>query len=456
MEIDDRVYVSFPKLIGFEEAETVADLSKAIHEAAVGATEISILGGYYNVDALVGVCKRVRRADRGRCRVRIAVGLEATALIPRTWSDMRSLSQQLRDARFRDVTVAVVARAPVHFHTKLFRILRTTRPTWFVGSANPGSERHELMVRLTGRHDGLSAYVDAVFASALVVGSAPPPPVEIATPRDFFLSGMLCHKPPRQHLFSFDAFRFTVENRDRLAAVLAGEAGVEHARPRAEGFGFGLRSALGLEDAPDGEDALDGEEAVAGRRIPYQRSCVETVLGLWMPNAYAQDIAARVEGRDGDGLRRLEAFSNALDDDAGQKRATDAFRAHVASMERLLAEHRIPARPVRNRDASFARFLRSRTATLGDPDARQRLARSTTLTAMPDIWDDDRAREAFTTSFFEDLAYRADSVNGGRARVVRSLIEALQLEGGETPEEIRGLLTDRIKRRPWTDIYWQH
>ncbi|AWI90384.1 hypothetical protein C0214_20360 [Methylobacterium sp. DM1] len=208
MDIDDRVYVSFPELIGFEEAEAVADLSEAIYEAAVGATEISILDGYYNVDALVGVCKQVRRADRGRCRVRIAVCLEATALIPRTWDDMRSLGRQLRDARFRDVTVAVVARAPVHFHTKLFRILRTTRPTWFVGSANPGSERHELMVRLTGRHEGLSAYVDAVFASALVVGPAPPPPVEIATPRDFFLSGMLCHKPPRQHLFSFDAFRF--------------------------------------------------------------------------------------------------------------------------------------------------------------------------------------------------------------------------------------------------------
>jgi hypothetical protein len=342
MSIDDTIYISRPDLIGLdEESLDFADFSEAVHEAASGATEISILGGYYNVDALVDLCREVPTGQRADCLVRIAVGLESTALIPRTWQDMRAIDQRLRKVGFRCVTVAVVAKSPVHFHTKLFRILRTTRPVWFIGSANPGSERHELMVRISGRHEALSAYIDAVFDRALVVTGSPPPPVEIRTLRDFFLTGRLCHKPPVQRLFTFDAFRFTPENRDQLAAILAGEAGIEHARPRTEGFGFSLRSALGMDDVLITED----EDAVT-QRIQYRRSCVDSVLGQWMPRAYANEIQNRIAEEESARLRKLERFGETLVTDAGQLKAHDAFEAHVTSMERLLAEHQIEARPV--------------------------------------------------------------------------------------------------------------
>lgn len=78
--------------------------------------------------------------------------------------------------------------------------------------------------------------------------------------------------------------------------------------------------------------AFDHEEAVTVRRIRYQRSCVETVLGQGMPNAYAQDIVARVEGRDADGLRRLVASTDALQDAAGQTRAN----AEISTVETSL------------------------------------------------------------------------------------------------------------------------
>ncbi|WP_164040650.1 hypothetical protein, partial [Serratia marcescens] len=71
---------------------------------------------------------------------------------------MREVENRLRGVGFKDVTVKVVMNSPVHFHTKLFRILRRTHPVWYVGSANPGSKRHEMMVRLSGRHEALMAY----------------------------------------------------------------------------------------------------------------------------------------------------------------------------------------------------------------------------------------------------------------------------------------------------------
>lgn len=451
MGIDETIYVRRPDVVKLnDELIDFVELNSAIHEAASGATEISLLGGYYNVNAIVELCKQVPRTQRRDCRVRVAVGLEATALIPRTWEDMRGLRQNLRKAGFRDVKVAVVSKSPVHFHTKLFRILRTTHPVWFIGSANPGSDRHELMVRVSGRHEALSAYVNAVFEQALVVDGAPSPSVEIKTLRDFFLTGVLCHKPPEQRLFTFDAFRLTSENRDTLSAVLAGEAGIEHARPRTEGFGFSLKSALGMDD-----HALDEDEDTAAQRIQYRRSCVDTVLGLWMPHAYAKEVQGQIEVEKVARLRILEKFADVLSADSGQLQAHDAFRKHVASMERLLAEHGIEARPAKEREKSFERFLRSRTAALANDDTRDRLASTMTLTNMPDIWQDDRAVKAFESSAFDDLSYRLGMITVTRSRIVKSFAAALGLDGGETAEEIRECLERRLSDKPWSAEEWE-
>ena len=360
MMLDEQIYVGRADLLDLNHVVVdFAELDGALAEAASGATEITVLGGYYNAEALIALCRNVPRGRRSECKVRIAVGLEAMALIPRTWEEMRAVYKRLRVLGFRDVTVAVVGRSPTHFHTKLFRFLRTKRPVWFVGSANPGSGRHELMVRISGRHEALSGYVSAVFYKAQTVIDQKPPPAEVITLQDFFLTGMLCHKPPAQRLFTFDAFRFGPDHRERLATALAGGAGVEHARPTAQGFGFSLRSALNQPDAQ-----LHDEEEIAGR-IHYRPSCVDTVFGFWMPQAYADDIRARVRDEEAVRLSRLETFAQVLGDDAGQNTARSAFEVHVTSMERFLAVHQIDARPVlRDRPTAFKDFLSSRTRTL--------------------------------------------------------------------------------------------
>lgn len=450
--MDEQIYVGRPDLLDLDhDVVDFAELDGALAEAASGATEITILGGYYNADALLALCRNVPRGRRPECKVRIAVGLEAMALIPRTWEEMRAVYRKLRTSGFRDVTVAVVGRSPTHFHTKLFRFLRTKRPIWFVGSANPGSGRHELMVRISGRHEALLGYVDAVFNKAQTVADQKPPPTTITTLRDFFLTGMLCHKPPAQRLFTFDAFRFEPHHRDRLATALAGGAGVEHARPTAQGFGFSLRSAL---NPPDAQPSDEDETA---RRIHYRPSCVDTVFGFWMPQAYADEIRALVHEEEASRLRRLEGLAQVLGDDAGQAVARSAFEVHVTSMERFLAVHQIDAQPVlRHRPTAFKDFLSSRTRTLASADARVRHSRAMTLADMPNIWEDQRAVEEFETSFFEDLAYRASLLAGNRARVVRSIVDALPGKGLlETADELRDALSARLARKPWDEDEWK-
>lgn len=444
--ISSTIYVGRPDLIDLGEGVDYEEIDEALADAAGAATEITILGGFYSPGALVALCRKVKKSKRKTCRIRIAVGLEASSLIPRTWHDMRQLRKELLDSGFRDIVVAIVDRTPVHFHTKLFRFLHTTRPVWFVGSANPGSGRHELMVRLSGRHEGLSDYVAAVFDKAVDVKEKPPV-VEISTLRDFFLSGMLCHKPPVQRLFTFDAFHFDAQHRELLASALAGTSGVSHASPKTQGFGFNLRSPLALE----GDDPLDVE--TPNGRIQLRPYSIDTAFGWWMPRAYARNIRQRVSQDESAKEQRLAEIGHALRSTDGETAVNDAFLSHVEPMQGFLKLHQIDAKPVSNRKYRFDRFLSSRVKTLSDPITIRRHARSLTFASMPDIWADGTAVEAFEQSFFEDLAYRSTGLT--QHRVVKSILSWLDDDTLSTACDFEDAVTSGLAESPWTDEDWE-
>jgi hypothetical protein len=439
MHIDDAIYVGRPDQFDLQ-AEKVAffELNKALEQNASGATRITVLGGYYNADALVALCSNVPKKERANCKVRIAVGLEATSLFVRLRDELTSVESRLRGCGFREVTVAIASLPSVHFHTKLFYFLHGTYPVWFIGSANPGSARHELMVRLTGRHDALSAYVDAVFDEAFDLTKNERPKVEIGTLRDFFLTGYLCHKPPVQRLFTFDAYRFTPEQRSELNRALGSGTKVEHASPVTQGFGFNLRSALGI----NGPISADDEEA--SQRVHYRPSSIETVYGFWMPPAYADEIKRNISDEQELRERRLEVFAEKLCSEKGRQQARVAFERHIQTMKAFLAESKIDAQPISNLDHLFDKFILSRSSLLDDPKARQRQAQVMVTAPMPDIWEDKRAAEEFEDSFFEDLAYRSGAHVGNRGRVVRSIMEALPGEPVK-PKTIRSALASRLR-----------
>lgn len=174
-----------------------------------------------------------------------------------------------------------------------------------------------------------------------------------------------------------------------------------------------------------------------------------------MPNAYADELRGRIQEEEAVRERRLQAFSAVLETEAGQLRAREAFQAHVYSMARFIGEHGIQASPVQNYEAAFGRFLAARTRTLASLEARVRHARTLTLAAMPDIWEDPRAIEEFETSFFEDLAYRTSLLAGNRSRVIRSMLAGLvEYETPVDAGEFRDTFAQRLAATPWTDDEW--
>lgn len=451
MALSDAVYIGRPDAINLEpDGIAIVDLDEALAAAASDATEITILGGYYDRVWLLDLLRKLPRARRRDCRVRIAVGSDATITLPKVWEHMREVQKELRRIGYRSIEIAIVGRSPVHFHTKLFRFLRTTRPYWFIGSANPGSDRHELMLRLSGRHDELSNYVQAVFEAAQSVDDPVPRRQRPSTMRDFFLDGVLCHKPPHQPLFTFDAYKLTPEDRRRIDTRIGEGSGVEHASPRTEGFGFGLRSAIGMMEA----DPEEREEVAS--RVRFRDHGMDTLFGLWMPSAYAAIIQASVREREAAIEERLRAIGRRLVDPSGQQAAHTAFAGYIASMDRYLSDLDIEPKPIRDRDAAFARFLKSRTDGLSKDPFLSRHARVMTIAPMFDVWQDPGVASQFVQSFFDDLAWRAMPTTSRKPRIVRSLLDGLGDDADwQTSEDLQAAFADRLKADPWDDDEWQ-
>lgn len=443
--VHPTIYVARPDIIGLDEDADYADLTEALEISARDATEITILGGFYSPRSLDKLCKTVAKVRRQSCKIRIAVGLDAAGTVTRVWDDMRKLRKRLRKYGFKDVCVVIVLPQPVHFHTKLYRFVHTTRPVWFVGSANPGSLRHELLVKISGRHEGLMQYVDAVFASAMSVENEPPS-VKLKTLRDFFLSGVLCHKPPIARLFTFDAFHFDPEHREMLTAALGRSSRVSHANPTTQGFGFDMRSALSLS-----EPTADEEDNTRSR-LQFRPYSVDTVLGWWMPRAYEPEIRRQIRDEERSREARLSEIGAALNSQGGEALVRREMQSHISSMEAYLHENGIDARPVNNREVRFDKFIAARKKSLGDPATIVRLSRTLILTDMPDIWAGETAVEEFEASFFDDLAFRA----GGRrqASIVKSIVEWLDDDGLTSGDEFAEAFRAKLESEPWRTRNW--
>ncbi|MDX0722663.1 hypothetical protein GOD64_28285 [Sinorhizobium medicae] len=117
--ISETIHVAYPDVLGIGDHDRVHDLTGSLAAAAEKATAIDILGGYYSLDRTFQLLKKVPRAKRSSCKIRLAIGLDASAKIKQHWTDMRSLEQKLRESGFRDVTLSIVTGAPSFSHQAL-------------------------------------------------------------------------------------------------------------------------------------------------------------------------------------------------------------------------------------------------------------------------------------------------------------------------------------------------
>ena len=125
-------------------------------------------------------------------------------------------------------------------------------------------------------------------------------------------------------------------------------------------------------------------------------------------------------------------------------------------MDRYLTDLGIETKPIRDRDAAFARFLKSRTDGLSKDTFLSRHARVMTIAPMFDVWQDPDVAAQFVQSFFDDLAWRATPTTTRKPRIVRSLLEGLGDDADwQTSEDLQTAFADRLEAEPWDNDEWQ-
>ena len=449
--IDSNIYVAGRSVVGLDdEADGVLDFHQALEEEAERATAITILGGYFTRNYLLGLLRNVPHHRRQAMTVQIAIGIEPARSTVMQWAELRQLREDLQSDGFEHAVVKAVQNSR-HFHTKLYYFLRATQPSWYVGSANPtGSGRHEMMVRVGRSHPALSAYANAVWNAARHVEQEEAQE-EIGTLFAFFAAGFVVFSPPFPQLFVFDAFRFKPEERRRLEEGAGKLINVPFASVKTEGYGFRLAEALGASDV----QAVDsGDETELARNIRYRDSSVETVFGYWMPAPYKREIEQAVRVIEDRRASRMTALVRKLANLNGKTCAHESFKIYAESLNSFARVRRVEERSLRDCIDAFNTFLTRRASLARYPERIGRHCRKLVFTPMPDLSNDENAAREFRESFFEDIAARAGGNH--RGRVIRSIIEGIREPPGDAldPDEWLEKLETRLSDRPWISAEW--
>ena len=453
MHIDPRVFLSRPQDLSLERSVSLAD---ALVDATVGADRIIILSAYYGTGYLESAFAALPMKARRACSLTMVFGVETASRLPHAVEELRTFQKKLVALGFRSPATRLFNKnAP--FHTKLYYFKRSTQPIWFVGSANASpaidGARHELMVRLTGRHEGLTEYINGVIDNSVVVEAVRPKPLVVSDIRSFLLNGALCYRPLFRVSFTFEACQINSDHRAVLKKSLATASKVPHADPQTEGFGFSLANAVGQ---VTGEyfTTLTEAEAEAGRsmsKLKFRHMAAETIYGYWLPAAYAHDVQDKVRAIDAKSVNGMKRFAAKLER-ARQEQLDDELERHVEGLKAFFADHSVKIEPKSDYRSRFSDFVRTRRLWLADEVRLERMVRRLHIEQMPDIWGDEEAAQKFEDSFFEDLAMRFDTP--GKSRIVSVLQEELELTDVPGPEGLKAALAERLKQGFKDSIWW--
>lgn len=451
MHIDPRVFLSRPQDLPLEKA---VPLFKALVETAARADKIVILSAYYGSEYLNSVLSTLPKKRRRACSLTLVFGLERNARLPHAVEELRRLRRKLVGLGF-DAPDIRLFHTEVSFHSKLYYFKRTTQPIWFIGSANasPAIEgaRHELMVRLSGRHDQLSEYINAVVERSVSI-EEPRQPSIVSDLRSFLLNGALCYRPLSRLSFTFEACQINSDHRAVLKKSLAAASEVPHADPQTEGFGFSLFNAVGQITGSQFADPTEADTEVQSvSRLKFRHMAVETIYGYWLPFAYASEVKEKLRDIEQKSVKAMRDFASKLQEASSEVLECELDR-HVQGLRAFFAGHSVNIEPKSDYNERFRKFVRARKSWLADEHRLERIVRRLHVEQMPDIWGDEESAQKFEDSFFEDLALRFDAPR--KSWIVRVLQEELDLTNGSEPEQLRTALEERLKAGFSDAIWW--
>lgn len=447
MLVDPKVYLSRLQDLDLKNAY---ELSSALEAAAKGANRITILSAYYGAEYLANAFASLPKKERRNCALTLVFGIDHPRQMPSILRDLRALRVTLLELGFPRPAISVFGKnAP--FHTKLFYFRKGTQPVWFVGSANASNSiegnRHEMMLRLSGSHKGLTSYVDAIIAGAMDLDEPEPRTTIVRDLRSFFLRGSLCYAPASRMNLTFEACRIEAHHRNVLKQNLADASNVPHAEPQTEGFGFSLSNAAAQ---ISNSRTFNIDEENGPEKVKFKHLALETIYGFWLPQVYAEEIREKLDQATAKRTASMIRFGEVLKDISHSKLETE-LENHVSGLKAFFESHGAPIEPKTDYRSRFSLFLQSRSSWLSDPARVERMARRLHIEQMPDIWNDVDAAEKFESSCFEDLSYRFGGARG--TRIIDLLKAELSTNGVISPEALKKALFLRLKKG-FNDATW--
>jgi HKD family nuclease len=447
MRIDPSIFLSRTKDISSDAIAFGDQLKESIKDA----NRIAIFSGFYSTSYILELLKEVPKKNRARAKVDLVFGtIGRHALILETES-LRKLQADLKAEGFRQASIKIFSPQNVHFHVKLYHFIRGTQPEWFIGSANASDSiegsRHELMVRVHGRHPNLSQYVKEVIQLSRPINE-PEGESPVYDLRSFFLTGFLCYRPTDRMGLTFQAYNISPEQRKRLKEKLLQDNKIPYASPNAEGFGFNL------EEAVTGSVDLGGLEAQVAAdpvRMKFRHVSIETSYGYWMPPPFAkqaQEVSEQSEAVVEKQYLKMGSQLQAISDLALEEK----LKEHVAGLQSFFSEVEVELKS--SYKELFRKFVSVRRSWLGNREQIKRLSRRLHFARMPDIWNDQIAIRDFEDSFFEGIAAKL-SLPGNIPRIHRLLREkAWPGINDATPQELKDRLQEYITKNGWNVHDW--
>ena len=381
-------------------------------------------------------------------------GVETASRLPHAVDELRRFHKKLVTLGFGSPSVRLFNKnAP--FHTKLYHFKRSTQPVWFIGSANASSAiegtRHELMLRLTGRHAALTGYVNSVIENSVIVEEAHLENLVVSDIRSFLLNGSLCYRPLSRVNFTFEACQINEDHRRVLRDALATASEVPHADPQTEGFGFSLTNAVRQITGEQFSTAAEVEAGTSTSRLKFRHMAVETIYGYWLPAAYAREVQGRLCSIEAKSVKQMKEFASKLE--SVQREQLDReLESHVNGLRNFFSAHSVMIEPKADYKKRFRDFVNLRKLWLADEGRIERMVRRLHIEQMPDIWRDEDAAQKFEESFFEDLVMRFDTP--GKSWIVGVLQEELELKSAAGPEGLKAALAERLKSGFSDSIWW--
>ena len=443
MEIRDEAYIS--RKMNFandSDGKNLRLLSDRLKSDAAKATRIQIVSGYFGEDYVLELLKQVSpKKARSSCVVKLIFGYDSTTELFYGQIRIFNLKRGIIGLGFKKGNITIkLFKDSAPLHTKLYGFLIKTRPIWYIGSANLSKaidgDRHELMVRVTGKSHALDAYIQALLTHKSHKTSDDNP--EIIGLNRFFSAGSILFRPSRYPRFTYDGFVINKDDRQKISKQLGRDSMVPHSDPSAEGFGFDLISAIGITNI--------AEDELRPVKIIIRPYCVETAYGYWVPSAYTHVIESKIAKGKISEEKKFRTIRDALKKMADTQLVVE-FQAYLDASDKFFKEIGVEAKQKKNVQNAFISFLRVRRDWLQDDEWIKRNSSKLFLTKMPDIWNDEYATASFVESFCDDVCSVLNSPEK-KPKIYQKISDRLQLVDSPTADDIRSKL-ESVKGAFW-------